>query len=306
MRDPANVVTVAEPSRIYAACCVLLVSPLAEKAWIACLQQAADHAGKILVRHRAGESLYLEYPGDTIVVVTESDALNELGVRYFAVIMSGLAAEAEAAARDPWLDVVQVSRAAVVSGLLPGERTAFFLERNAREAQDQFVCFEGVVVAVPSEAIRAAQAANEGRGAGPLAIYVDGPVPELGARAHWNADVFVYGKGSSAQLPSELDLTGIPRLLVSGPHIYVPPGIWQITARFSVDTEAAGHRYRLEWGDLDSFTSFDFQPTSPGVYEATIKHEWTAVTFAELRFVLMESALGGALVFIEAEIERIG
>jgi hypothetical protein len=118
-----------------------------------------------------------------------------------------------------------------------------------------------------------------------------------GAEQHWPPELFVLdprGEATRAR-PAVLDITGPPRALVFGPYIALPPGTWRASVLFAVDEAACRRRFRVEWGGLSDFTSHAFTPGRPGLFRAELQHSWTGETVVEVRIILTESALDGAL-----------
>lgn len=97
--------------------------------------------------------------------------------------------------------------------------------------------------------------------------------------------------------PGVLDTTGRPRLMVSGPYLYLPPGAWRACIRFGVDAAAAKRQYRLDWGTRTEFVSEHVTPGAPGVYELELDFTWNQVDEAEMRLFIMEGSFTGTLIF---------
>ena len=134
---------------------------------------------------------------------------------------------------------------------------------------------------------------------------------EVAASEHdaiqWSEALFDYcPKGSlNAPIPGMLDITGRPRMLVHGPYLSMPTGLWRACIRFGVDQDAAKHQYRLDWGTRTATVSEYVTPTSPGIYELMLDFDWTEVDVAEVRLILMEGSFTGALLFQGITVARI-
>lgn len=132
-------------------------------------------------------------------------------------------------------------------------------------------------------------------------------VDDENATLDWNPALFTLdSRGASGRVsPWRLDITGPPRALVYGPYICLQAGCWQARVRFTVDAAACGKRLRLEWGCPSDFTIHRFIPGRPGLYMATIEHEWREPAPAETRLILEEGAMDGHLEFLGAAVTRL-
>ena len=126
-------------------------------------------------------------------------------------------------------------------------------------------------------------------------------------RATWAPDLFNY---DSRIVPGgtrgQLDLTGRPRFMITGPYITMPPGRWRATYRLTFDAKGSRPRFRVDWGGQTDFLSEEFVPGRPGVFEIVQDYVWTERSVCELRVVVMEGVFDGRMTFSGAEIERVG
>ena len=126
-------------------------------------------------------------------------------------------------------------------------------------------------------------------------------------KAVWAPDLFNY---DSRIVPGgtrgQLDLTGRPRFMITGPYITMPPGRWRATYRLTFDAKGSRPRFRVDWGGQTDFLSKEFVPGRPGVFEIVQEYVWTERSPSELRVVLMEGVFDGRMTFSAVEIERIG
>lgn len=126
-------------------------------------------------------------------------------------------------------------------------------------------------------------------------------------KAVWAPDLFNY---DSRIVPGgtrgQLDLTGRPRFMITGPYITMPPGRWRATYRLTFDAKGSRPRFRVDWGGQTDFLSEEFVPGRPGVFEIVQDYVWTERSVCELRVVVMEGVFDGRMTFSGAEIERIG
>lgn len=123
--------------------------------------------------------------------------------------------------------------------------------------------------------------------------------------AKWRPAVFTY---DSRTVPGgtwgELDLTGRPRFLISGPYITLPPGRWRATYRLIFDQPGSRPRFRLDWGTQTEYLSEEFVPGRAGEYEIVHDYVWTERAPCELRILLREGVFDGQMTFKGAEITR--
>lgn len=161
--------------------------------------------------------------------------------------------------------------------------------------------WSGLAVAAPALPARPKEG---GAAAEVMSLYRHGR-PPVGARVRVAPKLFLYDTRNPVAGPQfEVDLTGRPRTLVFGPYFALPAGVWQATATFASDTDAAGRAFRIDWGTQTSCVSTDIRLAQAGTYEARMEFVFEHAAHAELRVVLTEGALGGSLRFLGAEIER--
>lgn len=122
--------------------------------------------------------------------------------------------------------------------------------------------------------------------------------------ATWRPELFNYDVKSVdlAQSGQAFDITGKPRFLVSGPYITMPKGFWQATIKLGFDDGASRTRFRIDWGEVESYQSQEFCPGQPGFYEIIMSHNWPEPAPAEVRLVQLEGVFDGHVTFSGAEI----
>lgn len=137
-----------------------------------------------------------------------------------------------------------------------------------------------------------------------FAIYDSPAGPEQ--PVHWADRLFTYDERASRDAVDwgVLDITGRPRLLVYGPYLALPRGMWRACIRFGVDKDAASHQYRVDWGTRTACVSEYVNPGAPGIYEIELDFEWTATDAAEIRLILTEGSFMGTLLFMGITVER--
>ena len=138
-----------------------------------------------------------------------------------------------------------------------------------------------------------------------LAMFVHGYTDKPKAPIYFAPSDFTFGAGGGLGAHEWLDITGTPRVLVSGPNIYLPKGIWEMTCRFDVDAATVGMPFTVDWGSEKNFETTPLMFDRPGIFELTIQHEWIFPMPAQLRFVMKNSSLGGIVGFLGGELHQI-
>lgn len=136
-----------------------------------------------------------------------------------------------------------------------------------------------------------------------LSLFSEGS-PHEGLETAWSERIFQYDQQAARnwEAAGQLDITGRPRILVYGPYLALPSGLWKARVRFAVDDEAAKREFRLDWGTPSDFKSVPLTPSQSGVYEVEVEHAWHQTDMAEIRLVLMEGAFDGRLSFLGATV----
>lgn len=138
------------------------------------------------------------------------------------------------------------------------------------------------------------------------AFAVYGSTDADDAPAHWADRIFQYDERATRASSAwgVLDITGRPRMLVYGPYLALPPGMWRARIRFGVDKDAAGHQYRVDWGTRTACISEYVTPGAPGIYEIDLDFEWTETDASEIRLILTEGSFMGTLLFQGMTVQR--
>ncbi|WP_374386179.1 hypothetical protein [Brevundimonas sp.] len=125
--------------------------------------------------------------------------------------------------------------------------------------------------------------------------------------ARWSSAAFNFDPRNKVSAPTlgELDVTGRPRFLVSGPYLLMPSGGWRATIRLSFDHHLSRAGFRVDWGGVDTYASHEFRPQRAGVFELALDHHWEAPASAELRVLVLEGVFHGAMTFHGATIEKV-
>ena len=285
--------------------CIVLTPSLERGAWIDAIQAGARETGWT-VEEWSGGPPPAERTGLLAVIVSDAVAALALAPRNWAVITTGTANAAGAAEsqfQTPTGQGVWVaSRLLAGACLAPGGATRLTDENRGRSS-NPLELLPGLRVWIPVPDVSEA-----GRDAAALALslYATG-IPDIGTAADWPTGLFSFDRRNEGNptAPAVQDLTGPPRILVHGPYIALPPGVWRAKIGFAVDSAAARHQYRLEWGDLRAFAEHRFTPGKAGLYELTIDYSWTAATPAEIRLILADGVIDGTLTFTGLTVIRI-
>lgn len=139
-----------------------------------------------------------------------------------------------------------------------------------------------------------------------LSLFADGP-PQPGLETVWSERIFQYDERAAREwvAAGQLDITGRPRILVYGPYLALPSGVWRATIRFAVDDQAAKRELRVDWGTPADFQSTAVSPKTAGVYEVVMEQSWPDTAMAEIRVLMMEGAFDGRLDFLGATVTYI-
>jgi hypothetical protein len=318
--------TVAEPvlrevvdelghTRVYAPMCLLILPSADTSAWLRQITRTAQAEGFDIHEVRPGEPLHFARPSRTILITHDTATLSDIAAELFAVICTGQATTAQtmSPANDAHGDyragAFAATRFLAIINSLPRDRTTIFSDEDVRAGATVFAAFPGVRIAPPdglnpdppqSTSLYLRQFVKG------IQIYKSGFV-DVGAEADWDSSLYVFDNRPDLALPTErISILGVPRLLVSGPHLHLPAGVWAVTAEFTVDAKAAQHSYRAEWGDLDGYDLYEFVPQKAGRYRLELQYAWTSPTYAELRISLGESALDGLFSLTSTHIRRTG
>lgn len=177
--------------------------------------------------------------------------------------------------------------------------TATDLGRNPR-----LLRLFGDMEVVPPKSI--AEASRQPAVAAAFSLYRDGGLAEA-TPIPWSEKLFVYDDKSSRDWPEwgVLDVTGRPRMLVWGPYVALPAGIWRAVIRFSVDTSAAGRQFRIDWGTRTACISEYVTPGLQGQYEIALDWAFEEADAAEIRVILTEGCFTGTFIFQGMTVQRI-
>lgn len=281
--------------------CILIGAARQSDIWIATLKTAAAAAGRDIVLLKARPSK--PEPGDEERIFMACDR------RHFA----------EAAHAD---------RIAILDGLdrfsgmekIPNDRARIHLIEVSRQAVEA-LCWDKsakIITTATADAARCGEPVSvmglsvrppeprsfgsdaEDRRAVAAIAYLQGQPRE----AYWSPLHFIYERQPVAlrEDAAVLDMTGPPRTLVRGPYLWAPVGRWSITARFSVDADAARHEIQFRWGAPLTLTILKTTLEKSGVYEVELEAEWDEIDGMEFTIAVVQGCVAGELQFLGATV----
>lgn len=120
----------------------------------------------------------------------------------------------------------------------------------------------------------------------------------------WSPELFSYDVKcvDLARSGQPFDITGKPRFLISGPYVTMPTGFWKAKITLGFDDGASRSRFRIDWGEVESYQSQEFHPGRPGFFEIVMSHQWVDAAPAEVRLVQLEGVFDGHVTFAGVEI----
>jgi len=157
---------------------------------------------------------------------------------------------------------------------------------------DKVALWPGMTVAAPGLPSRPK---GERAAAVAMSLYRQGR-PAVGARTDIAPKLFLYDARNPVKPPRyELDLTGRPRILMYGPYVSLPPGVWTFHLQVQADAAAVGRRFRVEWGTQSATEPFAVKLDRVGLYEIAIDFSFMEPSACEARVILEEAAFEGAI-----------
>ena len=306
--ENATIVDAAGQIRVCVTHCVMIVPTAHTQAWLQAFQDAADLMGWDLVVVGLDGEIKIPRPTETFAVLLDAAAMDRLAVDRFAIVSTGLISTAEAV--SDMFDVsagqrlMHASRILALGYVLPQAVTSHYRDADLLAGGAAFEAFEGVHVTVPALSHLVADTELRRSIESAFRIFESDEI-NIGVSAEWSAELFTYGSRTPDVVDGRVDVTGRQRPIVFGPYICLPPGRWRIQVKFAVNQDTARHNYRLEWGDMASYSVAPFKPDRPGYYDITSTNEWTYVASSEMQVAIAESSLGGEFLFQGARVERV-
>lgn len=304
---PATMVDAAGQMRACVTRCVLIAPSLHTPAWLVALEAAAGTLGWDVVIVNLNDEIIISRPTETLAVVFEAESTYRLAIDQFAIISTGLASSPEAAVNlfgaSQARSFVNASSILALGHALPKSFTRRFSDSDLLAGTRIFEAFDGIMITVPElEPVKLDSARR--RLAQDVLGFLEQRPFTAGAAMEWPRELFIYHSGSDGnEAVGRIDVTGRPRRLVLGPYVWLPPGRWEAEVRFAVDKDTARHHFRVEWGDMTSYTVTPFEPQQPGRYSLSSTHQWKYPNFSELQVAISESSLGGDFFFEGVRVE---
>jgi len=122
----------------------------------------------------------------------------------------------------------------------------------------------------------------------------------------WGPDVFsiTHSQGTDGG-PREIALLGRGRILVHGPYITLPNGIWRARFDFELDPEDVDILLRFDWGQANTHASFVTEITKAGTYTVDLIAEISGLDGVEFRAWTCRGTLHGRIMIGDLTIERL-
>lgn len=291
----------------------IIVTPSStDEAWRSAIRAGVAEAGLIVLPH--DPAIPVSALQDPKVVIYAQDAATAVaaGAKTITAILPDVAssvAAVQATYQTPRPTSIQNA-----SQLLAGA-AALGLDHRVIGA-DQLKALDGplrvfpdLLITPPPAAASIAHEDEAAQGIAEILSMYHGGRPRVGApAAEWSLDSLSYDKRAArtATPARDIDLTGRPRILVYGPYVALPPGLWRAKVRFSIDAAAAGRQFRIDWGAQSHYASETFTPGRAGVYELELDYRWTTAEPAEVRFIIMEGCFSGAASVLGVKVSLIG
>lgn len=264
---------------------------LSAQAWRDVLAQACVERGWDFAVHERGDELPTGVPDRSLLIVAWFDEVGE-SVSIRRAVQLSPPMEAVAAFKAQW-------------NLNDHDAYYWASQRLARA----WGLFErGVSVSWSDDA--AIELGGLGRIAGPEirpsadVALGDHPLSmfERGARAgerttRWGPEIFLYPDARPSEGPiGSFPLLGRRRLLMNGPNISLPAGLWSFVAEISIEPPGSTELL-VEWGHGHDVASILTPISAAGRYEVSLSKEWETSCPADFRVSLMIPALDGSFCF---------
>ena len=125
--------------------------------------------------------------------------------------------------------------------------------------------------------------------------------PRIGAEAKIHPSLFLTRTKDQDSVPAifHVDMTGRRRILLFGPYLELPPGLWQAKIRFLLEKTDAVVSLRFEWASGEDCVRLERSLQDDGVYDVSLERTWSSAGPCELRVWLDRSVFDAQLI-IEA------
>ncbi|WP_313575075.1 hypothetical protein [Brevundimonas sp.] len=262
-----------------------------QEAWRDSLYQAAAKAGRTIFEwDQGGETDWNTRPLLLTANVTSALSIQSDPARIAAVIGSLDVATQNSLSTSERHDVVRaVTDGFAQLALLPPERIFSSESFNSSPLE----ILPGLIVSSPPKGSPSTT---------PLATALE---IHLKDKAIWPVEIFSWS--SPFQRDGDfavLDLTGRPRFLAFGPYIVMPVGRWKARFRITFDDYASRYLFRVDWGGVEHYSSYEFRPGKAGMYELEMSFDWLERASCEFRVLLREGAFHGEVAISDLTIIR--
>lgn len=137
-----------------------------------------------------------------------------------------------------------------------------------------------------------------------LSIY-DGLPVRVGAKATWPPECFAFPiAGQKDGGPARIDLTGRDRLLMDGPYLVLPPGLWRATLKLGIDPQGRDAPLAFDWGEAHDMVTVEETIDEAGFYSVSLERLFEGPGTAVLRISLTQPLFQGVLEVVDCTVER--
>lgn len=130
----------------------------------------------------------------------------------------------------------------------------------------------------------------------------------IGSEASIHPSLFLTRVDDQTNAPAtfNIDMTGRRRILLFGPYLELPPGLWQATIRFQLEKTDAVVSLRFEWASGGDNVRLERSLHEDGVYDVSLERTWSSAGPCELRVWLDRSVFDASLVIEAIRLRMIG
>lgn len=143
---------------------------------------------------------------------------------------------------------------------------------------------------------------------GALGAYLNGDATRTETAILWGAELFHRGDTPDQPATGVIDVTGLPRSLLEGPDILLPPGRWSLSIGLWFSAPAVEHEYLVEVFGCDPPQRHVIRPPQNGQFEGA--GEITIPEASEMplkiRLSTMRAAFDGTVRLRGARLQRPG
>lgn len=282
--------------------CILLTPNAAHDEWLERLRSAVAQAGLELIFVQDQSQQPIAGEDNRVMVACDADFLEPSSDAHVTVILTDVSSALRQTERltgaKLYDGVVDASKLLLKASTFP----ATWRYHDASSPGGSLEILPGIWVERPIAPSVDEPDPLELAAAEAFRIY-ECPGMVAGTRAILRAPLFEFDERQMVD-PGDvnLDTLGGPRWLLRGPGISLPAGEWQFSATFSLNDEAAKHRYAFDCGDIDDLQRTEICTKSEGIFRVSVTCSWAKCVKADMRFVLCEGSMGGQFSFDFAEV----